>query len=739
MIDKLGKYEVLGELGHGGMGTVFKGRDPMINRDVAIKVISGHVLNDPSIRKRFYREAQSAGRLSHPNITVIYDVGEHDEMPYIVMELLEGNSLSTLMKSGQMTLEQELDVMTQVAQALHYAHQHKVIHRDIKPDNIHVLPSGRVKVLDFGIARIESEGVTMTNSTIGTPKYMSPEQIDGRQVDHRADIFSYGVLFYEMISGTNPFQSDRLTTTIYRVLNEQPERVRVEGGYLRDDVQDVVFRCLAKNKDDRYPDFGAVIDDLMAVKESLGADGGMVTGGSALPYDEDATRVVTPNNTKTLGGVAPAADRPAEERATVTPASEDKPRWLTAMILVGILVLAVVGGYFAFGGNDEAGSAIADQMDQEQIAGEVGIAGAGQDADGTVSVNTDLIELMALADSRRNAMQTQKSRAREAGAQSDGAYKLAERHEADAETAYDQQDPDGYQRAATSFATAEQGYAAAAEAAQRNQTVADAARQPARPQQTPAQQPARRPTETTTRPAATTPPPAATTPPPAATTPPPEEEEEEEEPAATPPSRPPQAQPPSSGGFGVSGAGARVANARSVANSARSTAASMRGTVNAAAHEDARYKLARSIEQKAETTLSAGRASEATALFNLAATIYPQIKLGRDMPDILDKSQRHITAVYQRALQRRDLVALQNLFPRASSFDQQVWKQFIDQGGDIAIYLLNSNAKADDNKATIDIAVHLDYTDPQGSKHRSKMEQKWEFAAGDGGWRVSKM
>ena len=316
---------------------------------------------------------------------------------------------------------------------------------------------------------------------------------------------------------------------------------------------------------------------------------------------------------------------------------------------------------------------------------------------------------------------------------------MAERDEADAETAYDQEDRDGYLRAATAFATAEQGYAEAAEAAQRNQALADAARRPAQPQQTPAQQPTRRPpAETTTRPAETTTQPAATTPPPAATTTTPTPEEEEEEPAATPPSRPPQAQPPSSG-FGVSGAGARVANARSVANSARSTAASMRGTVNAAAQEDARYKLARSVEQKAETALSAGRASEATALFNLAATLYPQIKLGRDMPDILEKSQRQITAVYQRALQRRDLVALQNLFPRASDFDQQVWKQFIDQGGDIAIYILNSNAKADDKKASIDIAVHLDYTDPQGTKQRSKMEQKWEFAAGDGGWRVSKM
>lgn len=260
---QLGKYKIIEEIGQGGMGTVYRARDEVIGRDVAVKVIHERALHVPEIKERLYREARSAGQLAHENIMIIYDVGEQDGDPYIVMELLRGSSLRQLMREGvALSLLDKLEVAVQICDGLQYAHQHGIIHRDIKPDNIQVLEAGRVKILDFGIARVESEARTITHASIGTPRYMSPEQIKGRNLDHRTDIFSFGVVLYELLTGSNPFPGEHVTTIIYKILHEPPEPIRLENSVVSDDLQAIVSTCLEKDPGDRYQSFADVVDDL---------------------------------------------------------------------------------------------------------------------------------------------------------------------------------------------------------------------------------------------------------------------------------------------------------------------------------------------------------------------------------------------------------------------------------------------------------------------------------------------
>ncbi len=218
----LGRYEIIKELGHGAMGTVYLGKDPSINREVAIKTLSyGEVeaqqLNE--VKDQFFREAEAAGRLSHPNIVTIYDVGEDHDMAYIAMELLKGKELSHFChKSSLLAVDRVLSVGLSVAEALAYAHQQGVVHRDIKPANIILLEKDQVKVADFGIARVMSSSTkTETGVIFGTPNYMSPEQVSGKKVDGRSDLFSLGVVLYEMLSAEKPFKGENITALMYAI------------------------------------------------------------------------------------------------------------------------------------------------------------------------------------------------------------------------------------------------------------------------------------------------------------------------------------------------------------------------------------------------------------------------------------------------------------------------------------------------------------------------------------------
>jgi eukaryotic-like serine/threonine-protein kinase len=211
--EKIGRYEILEVAGQGAMGVVYKAKDPFIGRTVAIKVMSAAVSLRPDeqeeYRQRFFREAQAAGRLRHDNIVSIYDVGYEGGAPYMVQEYLEGQSLSSRLKeTGPLPLGESVSILRQVADGLAYAHEQGIVHRDIKPDNILVDAKGKAVITDFGVARFSTSDLTRTGEVLGTPHFMSPEQVIGEPVDGRSDLFSLGVIFYLMLSGQRPFQGD---------------------------------------------------------------------------------------------------------------------------------------------------------------------------------------------------------------------------------------------------------------------------------------------------------------------------------------------------------------------------------------------------------------------------------------------------------------------------------------------------------------------------------------------------
>jgi serine/threonine-protein kinase len=221
-----GRYEILKELGRGAMGTVYLGRDPTINREVAIKTMEYAEVEEhdlPDVKARFFREAEAAGKLSHPNIVSIYDAGEEHDMAYIAMELLNGEDLIQYCHGPDLLpLPRVLEIAAAVADALDYAHRQGVVHRDIKPANIMLLEGGQVKVTDFGIARVVASSQTKTGIILGTPSYMSPEQVAGKKVDGRSDLFSLGIVLYELLAGTKPFKGDSITTIMYAITHNAP-------------------------------------------------------------------------------------------------------------------------------------------------------------------------------------------------------------------------------------------------------------------------------------------------------------------------------------------------------------------------------------------------------------------------------------------------------------------------------------------------------------------------------------
>ncbi|MEF8833840.1 MAG: serine/threonine-protein kinase, partial [Halofilum sp. (in: g-proteobacteria)] len=265
---KLGRYDVEKELGKGAMGTVYQGRDPKINRVVAIKTLAlsqefeADELED--VKERFFREAETAGRLNHPNIVTIYDAGEEHDLAYIAMEYLQGKDLTPWIKPDNLLpLRRVLEMVADSAEALAYAHDHNVVHRDVKPGNIMYEPDTKVlKITDFGIARITDSSRTKTGMVLGTPSYMSPEQLAGKKIDGRSDLFSLGVMLYQMVTGKLPFTADSMATLMYRIANEPHAPVHDLDDTLPDCVAGIIDRAMQKAPEERYADGRAMAADL---------------------------------------------------------------------------------------------------------------------------------------------------------------------------------------------------------------------------------------------------------------------------------------------------------------------------------------------------------------------------------------------------------------------------------------------------------------------------------------------
>jgi eukaryotic-like serine/threonine-protein kinase len=264
----LGRYEIIKELGRGAMGTVFLGKDPRINREVAIKTLKYEEIDTEQldeVKKRFFREAEAAGKLSHPNIVTIFDVGEDYEIAYMAMELLDGSDLAKYCrKENLLPLPEVIRVVSCVAMGLDYAHANGIVHRDIKPANIMILNNGEIKVADFGIARVMATSKTQTGVVLGTPSYMSPEQIAGKKVDGRSDLFSLGVVLYELVTGEKPFNGDSITTLMYNITSSAPISIKKLSPDIPEKLEPIVERLLAKEAEARYQTGKLLADDLLA-------------------------------------------------------------------------------------------------------------------------------------------------------------------------------------------------------------------------------------------------------------------------------------------------------------------------------------------------------------------------------------------------------------------------------------------------------------------------------------------
>jgi serine/threonine-protein kinase len=357
-LTKAGRYEISGELGRGAMGVVYHAKDPVIGRAVAVKTLQlseeGTGLTRAELLARFQTEARAAGNLTHPNIVVVFDAGEEDGLFFITMELVEGKSLQNLMDAGQMfPLPRVLRIMEQACGALQFAHDRNIVHRDIKPANLMLTPDDTVKVTDFGTAKILQFGtVQQTAHVMGTPSYMSPEQIKGKVVDGRSDIFSLGVVLYEMVTGEKPFPGQNITTVIYKIVNEEPTAPRDIDSSVHLGLDAIIMKSLAKEPAARYQSCRELFDDLRNYR-SLGSvanpNATLHTGGlpqtnpSPSGFADDKQFAATSRSLSSRA-TNPSQTPLVRRTGVIAPVPEPEPKGTSTRttVLAAILLLAVI-------------------------------------------------------------------------------------------------------------------------------------------------------------------------------------------------------------------------------------------------------------------------------------------------------------------------------------------------------------------------------------------------------------
>jgi serine/threonine protein kinase len=269
-IRRLGKYEIIGTLGQGAMGEVFRAHDPVLSRDVAIKTLPAALRGDDELLARVLREARSVATLHHPNIISVYDFGVGEGRIYLAMELLEGHDLKEVIgRKAPLTLEDKIDIMEQITEGLAFAHARGVVHTDLKPANLHIQPNGQIKIADFGLAKLSSSDMTRAGMIMGTPNYMSPEQVRGEKADARSDVFSLGAVFYELLTNRKPFDASSLHAIFFQVMQSEPEPLRNLVADCPPILAQLVDKALAKDAARRYQDAGELREALKAVRESL--------------------------------------------------------------------------------------------------------------------------------------------------------------------------------------------------------------------------------------------------------------------------------------------------------------------------------------------------------------------------------------------------------------------------------------------------------------------------------------
>jgi len=351
-IQTVGRYEITGELGRGAMGVVYKALDPTIGRTVALKTmrLDVHGLDAQEMVRRFQNEARAAGVLNHPNIVTIYDAGEEDGIFYIAMEFIEGTTLHELLAEKRvLPTDEVVQIARQICRGLDYAHSNGIVHRDVKPANIMLMPNGTVKIMDFGIAKSGGQ-VTNTGQVLGTPNYMAPEQVKGRPLDGRSDLFSLGVILYEMLTGEKPFVGQNVTTIIYKIVNETPITPRDLDVTVHPGLSAIVSRALAKAPDDRYQSGAELIRDLENYKLAGTGRNGSTSAFAPVSANPEKTlvlpvRVVSGSTVRAAAAETAPAKRPVPLRVPTAAIFASKRNMLVAAIVTILVLGSAMAGY----------------------------------------------------------------------------------------------------------------------------------------------------------------------------------------------------------------------------------------------------------------------------------------------------------------------------------------------------------------------------------------------------------
>ncbi len=335
--ERIGKYQITGKLGQGAMGEVFRGHDPVLNRDVAIKRISSGLDADETLRKRFEREARAVAALNHPHIITVYELGFEGDQMFMAMELLEGTDLKHTIAQRKLGLNEKLGVMEQICEGLAFAHaHHEMVHRDLKPANIYILPGGKVKIMDFGLARISGSDMTTTGTVMGTPHYMSPEQVRGQKADARSDVFALGCVFYELLSGRKPFDAESMHGVLFKVMQEEPAPLAEIAPELPAVVVQVVDKTLAKEPAERFQSAGELLAALRRARQAAATG----RGHERAPELERAP-AATPAREPARAAPRTQA-RTAESRTASRIAAPDHGRrYLVIGLLAGLVTVGV--------------------------------------------------------------------------------------------------------------------------------------------------------------------------------------------------------------------------------------------------------------------------------------------------------------------------------------------------------------------------------------------------------------
>jgi serine/threonine-protein kinase len=308
-LKRIGRYELIDKIGKGGMGVVYSGKDTVIGRQVAVKMLVSDIDISEETRERFFREARSAGQLMHRNIITIYDFGEEGGRAYIVMELLTGDSLHKVLTNPEpMPIERQVEIMTRVCEGLAFAHARGIVHRDVKPANLFITTEGQLKILDFGVARIASSKLTRSGLIVGTPDYMSPEQVMGKVVDQRSDIFSCGTVFYQLLTRRKPFAAKRLPQVLDKVMSENPEPLTEAEA--PQELAAIVMQALEKEPEKRYQRMIEMLQALMKFMQGWDRQTRELALKACERYQENAKLIAAKGMTEDVAAVPFLKDLP---------------------------------------------------------------------------------------------------------------------------------------------------------------------------------------------------------------------------------------------------------------------------------------------------------------------------------------------------------------------------------------------------------------------------------------------